>query len=122
MSAGQAKDTGLAVILICLLLIHFAGYDFLLLPAIGVLLVTMTCPGILAPLARVWFAFSHLLGSVMSRVFLAAIFYGVATPIGLLRRFAGADAMRLRSWKKGEASVFKERNHTFVKEDIEKPY
>lgn len=118
----QARDTGLAIILICLLVMHFARYDFLLLPAIVVLVVTMTCPGILAPVARIWFGFSHLLGSVMSKVLLAVIFFAVATPIGLLRRLSGADAMLMRNWKKGAQSVFKERNHVFVKGDLEKPY
>lgn len=118
----QAKDTGLAIILICLLVMHFGKYDFLLLPAIAVLLVTMTCPGILAPVARLWFGFSHLLGSVMSKVLLAVIFFAVATPIGLLRRLSGADSMLMRDWKKGTQSVFKDRNHTFAKGDLEKPY
>lgn len=121
-SKEQAKDTGLAIILICLLLMHFAQYDFLLLPAIVVLVVTMTCPGILAPIARIWFGFSHLLGSVMSKVILSVIFFAVALPVGLLRTLAGADSMLMRSWKKGTHSVFKERNHTFAKGDLEKPY
>lgn len=118
----QATDTGLAIVLICLLVMRFAKYDFLLLPAIAVLVVTMTCPGILAPIARLWFGFSHLLGSVMSKVLLAVIFFVVATPIGILRRFSGADAMLMRNWKNGSQSVFKERNHTFVKGDLKKPY
>lgn len=118
----QAKDTGLAILLICLLVMRFARYDFLLLPAIAVLVLTMTCPGIFAPVARVWFGFSHLLGSVMSKVLLAVIFFAVATPIGFLRRLSGADSLRMRSWKKGAQSVFTERNHTFAKGDLEKPY
>jgi hypothetical protein len=121
-SKEQAKDTGLAIILICLLLMHFAQYDFLLLPAIVVLVVTMTCPGILAPIARMWFGFSYLLGSVMSKVLLGVIFFVVATPIGLLRRVFGADPMLMQSWKKGTQSVFKDRDHTFAKGDLEKPY
>lgn len=118
----QAKDTGLAIILICLLVMHFTKYDFFLLPAIAVLVITMTCPGILAPVARIWFGFSHLLGSIMSKVLLSVIFFAVATPIGFLRRLSGADSMLMRSWKNGVQSVFTERNHTFVKGDLEKPY
>ena len=121
-SREQAKDTGLAIILICLLLMQLARYDFLLLPAIAVLVVTMTFPGIFTPVARIWFGFSHLLGSGMSKILLAVIFFVVATPIGLLRRFFGADSMLMRAWKKGTNSVFKERNHTFTKGDLEKPY
>lgn len=121
-SAEQAKDTGLAIVLICLLLIGFAKYDFLLLPAVVVLVMTMTWPAFFKPAARVWFGFSGLLGGVMSKVLLSMVFYTVLTPIGLLRNMFGADAMLKGSWKKGDQSVFKERNHVFTKGDLEKPY
>lgn len=121
-SASQAKDTGLAIVLICLLLIRFARYDFLLLPAIVVLVTTMTWPGVFTPLARIWFGFSGLLGGVMSKVLLTVVFYGVVAPVGILRRLCGSDPMRIRAWKEGKHSVFKEREYIFARDDLEKPY
>ncbi|MBF0481112.1 MAG: hypothetical protein HQK81_13040 [Desulfovibrionaceae bacterium] len=121
-SKEQAKDTGLAMILICLILAYFGGRVKLLPLAMLLLLVTMTVPAALTPLARVWFGFSHLLGTVMSKVMLTLVFFLVLTPIGLFRRLTGKDALRLTQWKAGTASVFRVRDHTFTAQDIEQPF
>ncbi|MBC2714594.1 MAG: hypothetical protein HF978_04720 [Desulfobacteraceae bacterium] len=122
MTIDQAKDTGLAVILILLLFVYLGGCNYLVLPAIIVLVLTMTWPAIFKPLARFWFGLSHLLGSIISKILLSIIFYIVVTPIGLLRRVSGADSMRISKWKQNSKSVFIERNHTYSTTDLEKPY
>jgi len=119
---NQAKDTGLAIILILLLFINFGRYYFLILPAIVVLVLTMIWPAIFGPLARVWFGLSHFIGSIVSKILLTIIFFSIATPIGLLLRLIGADSMRLRKWKHSENSVFVERNQTYSKNDLKNPY
>jgi hypothetical protein len=43
-------------------------------------------PAILRPLHRAWTAVGLVLGWFASRLVLAALFYGVVTPLGLLRR------------------------------------
>jgi len=118
----QAKDTGLALILICLLLAYFGGRVKLLPLAMLLLLITMTVPAVLRPLARVWFGLSHILGTVMSKVMLTLVFFLVLTPIGLFRRMAGKDTLRLAKWKTGTESVFRVRDHTFTAEDIGQPF
>jgi Saxitoxin biosynthesis operon protein SxtJ len=42
---------------------------------------------------KVWMALGHVLGWVNTRIILGLIFYGVVTPIGLIRRWLGKDAM-----------------------------
>ena len=118
----QAKDTGLAMILILLLFTYIGKYDNLILPAIAVLILTMTWPTIFAPLAKVWFGLSHFLGSIVSKILLSIIFFVLVTPVGLLRQKMGADAMKVRLWKKGKDSVFVTRNRTYSAEDLSKPY
>ena len=121
-SVEQAKDTGLAMVLILLLSVHLGKKEFLILPAIGVLVVTMTWPAVFTPLARVWFGLSHIMGSVVSKVLLTIVFFVVATPVGLFRRLCGSDAMRCKAWKDGATTAFVERQHEFSREDLEKPY
>jgi len=121
-SNGQAKDTGLAMVLILLLLAHFGKSQSFLLPAIAVLVMTMTWPAIFAPLAKVWFGLSHLLGGFVSKVLLTFVFFLVATPVAFFRRIGGADAMRCKAWKDGRASAFVERGHEFSRKDLETPY
>lgn len=118
----QARDTGLAFTLIILLVVHF-GHRVQLVPlALILVVITMVWPSALRPLAVFWFGLSKVLGAVSTRVVFSLLFFAVVTPVGLLRRALGADAMRLKCWKKTTADAFKERNHRFVPSDIEKMY
>jgi hypothetical protein len=42
---------------------------------------------------KVWMALGHVLGWVNTRIILGVIFYGMVTPIGLIRRWLGKDTM-----------------------------
>ena len=118
----QAKDTGMAMVLICLLVGFFGGIGFCYGLAIALLLINMIRPGIFKPAAKIWLGFSHLLGSVMSRILLGLIFLILVLPVGLIRRAAGKDPLQLKKWKKDSTSVFKAREHQFTSEDIKHPY
>lgn len=58
--------------------------------------------GALAPKAlrypyRFWMALAEALAFVMTRVILAIVFFGIVTPIGLLRKAVGGDPLRRRA-------------------------
>ena len=118
----QAQDTGMALVLVLLLLAFFRDWRGYVSAAMGVHLVNMIAPRVFRHAAVVWFGTSHLLGALVSRVVLAIVFFVVVTPIGMLRRFSGADSLRLRTFKHGRSSVMKVRNHTFAGPDLEHPY
>ena len=64
---------------------------------LGGLLVVLgvTLPRSLGPTYRVWMAVGQVLGWINTRIILGLIFYGVLTPMGLVRRlFLSKDAMR----------------------------
>lgn len=118
----QAKDTGMAMVLILLLFWvarHKDGYIGL---AILIHLITMVAPQVFRPIAVLWFGLSHIMGIVASKVLLGIVFFAVVTPIGLWRRMSGADSLKLRAFKSGPGSVMKNRDHTFVGKDLEQPY
>lgn len=118
----QAKDTGMILVLACLLL-HYVGYgDRFLAAGILLLLIDLIWPSCFKPPARLWFGFSHLLGAVTSRVFLTLVFFLLVTPVGFIRRIIGSDPMQLRKWKQDRSSIFQVRDHLISREDIEKPY
>lgn len=118
----QAKDTGMALILISLI-VFFATREIRYVTiAAGLLLLDMIAPALFKPAARLWFGLSQILGTVMSKVILSIIFYLVLTPMGLLRSISGKDPMRMRQFGRGEDSVFRVRDHTFVAADIEQPF
>ena len=60
------------------------------------LVATLARPRLLAPLNRIWSRVGELLQAVVSPIVMAALFYGVLTPIGLLLRLTGHDPLRRR--------------------------
>ncbi len=65
--------------------------------ALAVLLlgVAVLWPRGLGPFNRLWFRFGILLSSITLPVLMAVLFYGVLTPIALLRRLVGAPGLAL---------------------------
>ena len=118
----QANDTGLAIILILLIIEYVKRPGWLTLCTMAVLVLTMTYPAALKPLGRIWFGFSHILGTIVSKIILSLVFFLIVTPIGLVRRISGADPMRNKLWKKGDDSVLVKRNHRYSSDDLQKPY
>jgi hypothetical protein len=118
----QAKDTGMAMVLICLLLGYFGKFPKFLGVSIVLLLITMAWPKAFKPLAGLWFGLSHLMGQVVSKIVLSAAFFLVVTPIGLIRRVMGADSLQLKKWKQGTDSVFVERQGAIADKDLLNPY
>ena len=121
-SKEQAKDTGMAVVLIFLLIGVFRqDFDFIKI-AIIALIFTMTIPLIYKYLAVIWLGLSHLLGIVISKIVLSLIFFLVVTPVALIRRLMGYDTLKLKQFKNGSGSVMHTRDITFTKNDIDKPF
>jgi hypothetical protein len=118
----QSKDTGIAMVLLLLLVSGSFRHQALVAAAMITLVVTMVYPQIYRPIAVVWLGGTHLLGTVVSKILLTIVFFGVVTPIGLVRRFMGIDSLHLKAFKSGDNSVMVIRNHTFIGQDIEKPY
>jgi polyferredoxin len=118
----QSRDTGMAMVLLLLLFLQATGNRTLGWAAVAVQVVNMTWPAVFWPVAIVWLGFSRLLGAIVPKILLGVVFYGVVTPIGILRRLGGKDALKLAQFKKGNTSVMVERNHTFTALDMEKPY
>lgn len=121
-STTQCKDAGLALVLICLILALLDASRYFLPLGVALLVVSMTVPGLFQPFAKFWFGFSHALGTVMSKVLLSLLFYLMVTPVGIVRRVMGKDAMQLKKWKQGQASVFQNRDHQFTAKDLDHPY
>lgn len=118
----QSRDTGMAVVLLFMLLAISPKRHGLLFVAMALHVLNMTVPTLYRPVAVLWLGLSDLMGAVMSRVLLSLVFFLVVTPIGILRRLSGKDALKLRAFKSSKDSVMLERNHTFTGKDLESPY
>lgn len=121
-SKDQATDTGMALMLVLLLIGLFTHNVVYYKVSIPVLIINMTFPKAYYPIAVVWFGLSSFLGNIVSKVILTIVFLLLVVPVGLVRKFLGKDTLQLTKFKKGRESVMETRNHYFTKESIEKPY
>ena len=118
----QASDTGMAMVLILLLIGLLSGNTLYYKIAIPVLVMNMTVPMFFYPLAIVWLGFSQILGTVVSKIILTIVYIVMVIPLGLFRRLMGKDNLQLSKFKKDTGSVLKTRNFVFSSKDIEKPF
>ena len=118
----QIKDSGMAAVLILLLLGYFLEARIFFVVAIPVLLINMIWPAIYKPFALLWIIVSFILGNISSKVILAIVFLLLLTPVGLFRKLLGKDQLQLKKWKKDKTSVFVVRNYSYQPKDIENPY
>jgi hypothetical protein len=116
---------GAALVMLLVKLHHGASAGSLLAwawLAFGLLFVGL----FIAPLGRLiawgWLQFGHLMGMVMSRVLLSAVFFLVLLPVALLRRWVTrADPLVLRRRPAG-ASYYHEVNREFTEADLRNPW
>ena len=65
---------------------------------VGVLLLVpaLLAPRVLSPVYRIWMTVGEVLGWINTRILLGVVFYGLITPMGLIRRLRREDPMRRR--------------------------
>lgn len=64
-------------------------------PGAALMIVGTLLPAVLAPIFKGWMWIGHVLGWINTRILLGLVFYGMVTPIGIVFRLMGKDAMRL---------------------------
>ena len=74
-SKNQAKDTGMAMVLILLILGFYLGNLNYFKFALGGLLITMIYPMAFKYVAIVWLGGSTFLGTIVSKIILSIIFF-----------------------------------------------
>jgi hypothetical protein len=121
-SEKQSSDSGMAIVLIFLLMGLFSGNNLHYKIAIPVLIINMTFPRFYYLFAIIWLGLTKLLGTVVSKIILTLVYIILVIPVGVFRRLLGNDSLQLNDFKKDTKSVFKIRNHIFSSKDMENPY
>ena len=121
-TTDQSRDTGMAMVLLLLILHVVLKREALVAGAIALHVLNMTLPQAYRPVAIIWLGLSRILGAVVSKILLSIVFLAVVTPTGMLRRLLGKDSLKLRAFKASEESTMVARNHRFVRSDMERPY
>ncbi len=121
-SKKQASDTGMALVLVLLLVGLFTQNNLYYKIAIPVLIINMIFPMFYYIFAIIWLGFSQLLGTVVSKIILTIVYFIILLPMGIFRRLLGKDSLQLSEFKKGTGTVMKSRDYNYSSNDIEKPY
>jgi hypothetical protein len=69
------------------------SFPYFLAPGIFLVITGAAVPSILKPVQKAWMTLAILMGWVMTRVLLSALFYLAITPIGLILRLTGKDLL-----------------------------
>jgi len=118
----KATDTGMAFVLILLLIGFFTKNNFYYKLSIPFLIVNMTYPNFYYYPAVIWLGLTELLGALVSKVILSIIYIIIVLPVSIFRKMIGKDTLQLKEFKKNRISVLKNRNHLFSDKDIKNPY
>ena len=102
MTKKKTIDSGMALVLILLLIGYFTDNILFLKFAIPILIIDMIFPVVFYPFALFWFGMTHFLGSIISKIILSIIYYIILAPVGMIRRLWGKDVLMLRLFKKIE--------------------
>ena len=121
-SKNENTDAALSLLLILLLVRLFFKVPVADIILVLVLILVMALPNIFLPFTIIWLNISDLLGKVMSNVLLFVIYIVIVLPIAMFRKLIGKDNLKLKEFKKTGGSVFKTRNHTYTKQDLQSPY
>lgn len=114
----QAAESGMAAVLIALILALYFKKELYVILAFVLILITLTVPVILYPFALVWFGFAKLLNIISTAVMMALVFFLVVVPVGIFRKLMGRDRMKIKEFKKSRQSVLVSRDHLYSGEDF----
>ena len=67
--------------------------------------VGLAAPRAVRPIEKAWMALAYALGRINTHVLLLIVFYGMFTPISLVLRLLGRDAMR-RRWRDSRVETY----------------
>lgn len=121
-SKKEHTDSGLALLLLTLLVGLWFNQHFALRLAVAEVFALLIAPVLIFPFTFLWLNISNLLGKIMSKVILVVVFFVFVWPVSVVRKAMGKDTLRLKEFKRDANSVFTGRNHTFTKTDLTTPY
>lgn len=91
-------------------------YIVLLYISLGVGVLSLISNGIMNWILWIWDRIALVLGWINTRILLATIFYVFLFPVAVITRLRVKNMLQL---KKSDNSIFKTRNHTYTRADLE---
>ncbi len=121
-SKKENTDAGLALLLIILLIQWIFHISIpVIIPVLLVLLI-MIYPTLFYIFSLFWYNLSDILGKIISTIFLVIVFTIFVTPVAIIRRLLGKDALQIKKFKKTNDTAFFERNYVFSDNDFKQTF
>jgi hypothetical protein len=121
-SNRENMNAASAFVLLVLIIFLFKEKDILVYVAIGVLLFAAINSKLLYPVSFVWYNLTLILSKITTTFLLSLVFILIVTPVGLMRKLAGKDTLKLKLFKKGQHSVLIFRDYRYCSTDLTNPY
>lgn len=117
-SKKKNVEFGLLALLACIIINLYHPNRQIEMVMLIITLITLVVPVAFSPFTYCWFGFIKILAAINSIIILALLFILIVIPVGIIRKWMGIDHLKLRQFKKGNETVFKERNHLYKAIDI----
>jgi hypothetical protein len=112
----KALETLLVIILALVVIYWLTGLRFFLLILFIAGVAGLSSSLILHIIHRLWMKLAEVMGLTTGKIMLTLVFVLVLIPLSFLSRIFGKPSIQL---KRKEGSYYKERNHSYKKEDLE---
>jgi hypothetical protein len=119
MDKTKRLETVLVIVLGLVAIYWFKKHNALLVAAIVIGVSALLVPAAAQGIHWCWMQLSRIMGAVSGRVLLTVVYVLVLLPMAVVARWSGKGNLRMKA---GGDSYFKERNHTYTKEDIIHPW
>ena len=116
MNRERKLESVLVIAIGFLVLFFIFKIKIFILVSLLVLLLSVMSDLIMDGITWVWFKIAEILGWINARILLAVVFFIILFPISLMARLLNKTAI---NFKKNNNTYYKERNHTYLLEDIE---
>jgi ABC-type glycerol-3-phosphate transport system permease component len=101
---------------------HASAYPWFWGFGASALIMAVFIPRILKPIYIVFTKIAHAIGWFNTRVILILVYYAILTPIGILMKVFGRDALNRKIDKSAESYWIKRQTVIPVKESLEKQF
>lgn len=115
-------ETAIVISLVLLIIAWNYQDSLFIVLAFGILILSLVVPIVFYPFAKLWFGLGLLLGLVVTKILLTLIFLLIVTPVGIIRKLLGKDALFLKQFKKSKDSMFIIRDQTVTSDDLKNPF
>lgn len=110
----------MTLVVVLLVLFYFYRNKYFLLTAGSLGLVGISSDYLSGLIASGWIWLAGLLGKIMPKIILFALYFLFFTPYSLILKMTRKNPLDLRST--GMKTFYKERNHRYTKDDLKNPW